>query len=104
MNNWEKRLERLDYWLEQDKKLQTANNNWCKVLFPDSFPPIFARSLAKAYINGLANGDKELKEWLEYIAYEVPMIKDYCDVKDVKGRKYNFKNRKEQIQFFNDNF
>lgn len=101
--NWEKIIERLEYWYSIDQKHQKALNEYSRIVWPDTQAPIISTTCVESYIDGFTQ-DKEIKEWLGYYIYEIPMLKGDATVKDGKGIKYNFKKKSDVIRFFNNNY
>lgn len=68
--NFNKILERLDYWKAVETKMQEAMTTFFETLAPDSYPPRLGVDLVHGFIDGAARGNDELEDWLEYYAYE----------------------------------
>ena len=90
-------LDRLDFWMAQSKKWQEAVNQLCKTISPSSFSPIVEDSFVQSFIDGVSQNNKELKEDLEYYAYELSTMDSAQG--ECKGQKYNLKNREEFVEF-----
>lgn len=93
-------LGRLDFWTKESEKWQSAMDNFCKTIAPSSYSPIIEDSFSQAFIDGVCLVCPELKEDLEYYAYELPGM-DTADGK-IKGKTYNLKNKDEYVQFVLD--
>ena len=105
MKNWKLILEKLKYWQEQDNVWQEAMNEFCKTIAPNEYAPIVSPRYVETFIEGIDEGRKTaISDWLSYIIYEVPSMKDTCEVKDEKGIKYDFKKDKDIIKFFKNNY
>lgn len=90
-------LDRLDYWLEIDRKTQKAMDDYCSVVAPSSYSPILERSAAIGFIEGVVECLPEIKEELSYYAYELPSMKTATGT--IGKKKFNLKNRDEYIDF-----
>lgn len=101
--NWKHILNRIDYWKKQDEKWQQAMEQFCKVVAPKEYAPILNPKYIEGFIEGVSGENKELKDWLEYYAYEVPGM-DQAKVTDKDGRGYNFCDKDDTIRFFEDNY
>jgi len=105
MKNWKLILERLRYWNVQDDKWQEAMNEFCKTIAPNEYAPIISPRYVEAFIEGIDEGKKlDISDWLSYIIYEVPSMKDTCEVKDGNKIKYDFKKDKDIIRFLKNNY
>jgi len=95
-------LDRLDFYLELDRKIQAKYDQFTEVIAPTSYKPIIENGSASGFIEGVTSiPDTEgLKEHLEYYAYEVQSMK-VCNGK-VKGKEYNLKKKSEYIDFVLD--
>lgn len=90
-------LDKLDFWLNEDKKMQNALGEWIKVIAPKSYVPIIETSLAQSYINGVCQANPELQDDLEYYAYELPPMEKAKGTRN--GKEYNLKNKDEYVDF-----
>lgn len=89
-------------WKEKDDKRQKAFDCIGEVFSPDCYPLIINETLAQAYIEGLAQDNKEIKDWLEYIAYEVSQTT--YKVWDKDKIEYDFRKLKDIVAFFEKHY
>jgi hypothetical protein len=89
---------------KKENEIQDAMDSFCKVLAPNEYAPIIEQGLVQAYIDGVSNGNAELKDWLEYYAYEIPLGKSPMTVTGNDGTKYDFKKDKDVVAFLENNF
>ncbi len=68
--DFNKLLDRLDFWISESDKWQKAVDEFCKIIAPASYSPIVEERYVEAFINGVCSLQPELKEDLEYYAYE----------------------------------
>jgi hypothetical protein len=101
--NFKKVLERLNYWHEQDEKMQKATNAYYNVIAPDCLPPIISKSTTEAFIHGVSGGNEDLHSWLNYYIYEAKNMRK-ATVTEEDGNKYDFTKDDEVIEFLNKNF
>ncbi len=90
-------LGRIDFWMNEDKKIQNALNILIKLIAPSSYVPIIETSLTQSFIDGICFVNPELKEEFEYYAYELSGMEKAEGNRD--GKKYNLKNIDEYIDF-----
>lgn len=90
-------LNRLYSRQEISDKHQEAMDNLTETFASNSYNLILEDTPLSAYIDGVGLFNQELKEWLEYIAYEVDEEKDW-EVKS-GGNKYNFRHKEDRIKF-----
>lgn len=90
-------LSKLDFWLNEDRKLQEALGLWTKSLAPSSFVPIIEPTLTRSFIDGVSQIIPELGTELEYYAYELPTMGKAEGI--INGKKYNLKNQDDYIDF-----
>jgi hypothetical protein len=103
MKNWKQIVKTIIKYRKRDDTRQEAMNHFCEVFSPDSYPPVNCEWLSAVYIDGVAGGNEELLNWLEYYIYEAYGMKGKATVK-VGDKEYNFKKDKDVIKFFNDNY
>jgi len=80
-------LRRIDFWKRQEDILQKAMDKFTQAISPSSHPPIIEMNrIVDAFIEGISNGDKAMKIWLEYYAWEVDDKSEWeCSQKTGKG-------------------
>ena len=101
---WQNILDRLRFWNEKDKKWQSAMNDFCSVIAPAEYPPMINSCYTQGFIDGFCGDNKSLKNDLEYWIYEVPMMNGEATVELPDGRKWNFKNEGEVIDYLMLNY
>lgn len=99
---WKDKIEKLMEWKEKDEKRQKALDCFCEVFGPDCYPLIINETLTQAYIEGVSEGNKEIKNWLEYIVYEVD--NRVYEVRDKDNVKYDFRKLKDIVSFFEKHY
>jgi hypothetical protein len=100
--NWKNKIEKLMEWKEKDDKRQKAFDCLGEVFSPDCYPLIINETLSQAYIEGIAQENKQIKDWLEYIVYEVD--KTAYEVIDEDKVKYDFRKLKDVVSFFEKHY
>lgn len=96
---WQKIFERLRYWEQKDNDWQEAMNLFCLKIAPYEYTPILERCGVKGFLDGFCQNNKELREELEYVLWEVPSLKREATVTR-KGEKWNFKKNEDVIDYF----
>lgn len=90
-------LDKLDFWMNEDKKLQNALGVWMKAMAPSSYVPIIETSLVQSFLSAISSATPDLKDDLEYYAYELSGMEKSEGLRN--GKKYDLKNREEYIDF-----
>lgn len=95
-------LNRLDFFIKLDRKIQNAYDSWNKVIASGSHTPIIERGSTDGFIEGVCSSSQTawLKEHLSYYTYELPGMKQSTG--QIKNKKYNLKKRSEYINFVLD--
>jgi hypothetical protein len=101
--DWKNVIERLKHWENESQKYQKAMDVFCNAFAPLNYPLILDYTISSGFIEGVANGNKEIEDWLSYYIYEARGMKGKATVK-VGDKEYNFKKDKDVIKFFNDNY
>ena len=96
MKTWKEIISKLDSYRKLDDNVQDKYEELFKVIANNSYAPYIENTLASAYMEGVAGGNEELKEWLEYYAYEPGMVTSK------EGKEYDFKKKGKAIDFLND--
>jgi len=94
-------LNRIDELLLRDDKQQKAMEVFTEAFACDSYAPILEDNPITYYIEGITEFEPDLKDDLEYYAWEIPTMQDPNGSiqTDGKIKKYNFNNRAEFIDF-----
>lgn len=82
----------------EEEKTNEAYHNLFSIIAPSSYPPIIEQGKTDAYINGVSTLVPEIKDDLEYFAYEAPLIKKATCV-DSDGKEYDANNIDEYADF-----
>jgi hypothetical protein len=99
---WKNKIEKLMEWKEKDNKRQKALDCFGEVFSPDCYPLIINETLVQAYIEGIAQDNKEIKDWLEYLVYEVSQTT--YQVWDKDKVEYDFRKLKDIVSFFEKHY
>lgn len=97
--NFEKILDRIDYWRERDEELQKATDQFCRVIAPDCYAPILSVEIVKGYIEGVAQEDNLLMGWLEHYAWDIGAGKEFPCSQKVNGRVIECENAGDKKLF-----
>ena len=95
--DFNKLLDRLDFYIVKSELWQKGFEDLSHIISPSSYPPIIEDSMVEAFIEGIAEIIPQLKEDLEYYAYEAPTMK--TAIIEYKGKKYDAKKRKEFVKY-----
>ena len=95
--DFNKLLDRLDFYITKSELWQKGFDDLSNIISPSSYAPIIEDCMIMAFIDGVASRSPELKEDLEYYAYEVPTMK--TAMIEYKGKKYDAKKRKEFVKY-----
>lgn len=90
-------LDRIDYWIEKDDKLQELCNTVCATISPSCYPLLLEPSCVFVYIDAISTVYPDLKDHLGYYAWELPNMKNAGGT--ANGMEYNLKDREEFIAF-----
>jgi hypothetical protein len=79
--------------------LRDALDEYFKIVYPGSYPPIIEHTLEESFINGVCTIFPELRRDLEYFAWEAPSFKEHAICRLETGEKFDAKKIDEYAQF-----
>jgi hypothetical protein len=91
-------LDRIDYWLDKEKKWDGAFKQLTDVIAPSSYGLIVETDFAEAFIDGIISVRDWLKEDLSYYAYEMPYMDGSAKIL-YQGKEYDAKKRDEFVEY-----
>lgn len=86
---------------QEHKKLQDELDTFMDVLCPSSYPPIIDVSWTTPCLDILKVLSEDIEDWVAYYIYEVSNM-DSAVVTNKDSKEYEFKDRKQFIQFMLD--
>jgi len=102
--NWNEKIKVLEDYKKYHEKTDSLFEELVKHIAPDSYVPIISYKGFETAITLVANGNKNIEDWLYYYFYEAPIMMGTASVTTPDGKKYNFKKRTEFIRFLNENY